>query len=159
MIKKVLSGGQTGVDRAALDAALEAGIPCGGYVPKGRLAEDGRVPGKYPMQECDSEDYAVRTFLNVRHSDATLILARGKPGGGTLFTKRVCLDLGKPVRVIDLEECGPRQALERASDFLRRERPSILNVAGPRESGSPGIYVLSFSLLREVFISMKEKIL
>ena len=85
-IRRVVSGGQTGVDRAALDAAIERGIPCGGWAPRGRRAEDGLIPAHYPVHETESDRYPVRTRANVRDSDATLILCRGRPSGGTAFT-------------------------------------------------------------------------
>lgn len=86
---KLLSGGQTGVDRAALDAALALGIPCGGWCPQGRRAEDGQIPARYPLTETGSPGYRERTYLNVRDSDGTLILARGALSGGTTLTRRV----------------------------------------------------------------------
>ena len=86
MLSRIISGGQTGVDRAALDAALEYNFPCGGWCPKGRLAEDGIISQKYPLKETESSEYEVRTKLNVRGSDGTLILTWGKPTGGTTLT-------------------------------------------------------------------------
>lgn len=148
---KIISGAQTGVDRAALEAALESGIPCGGYVPKGRRAEDGRVPEKYPMRESESPDYEVRTELNVIHSDATLILNRGRLGGGTQLTLELCRRHKKPVRVVALDRLGQEEAQEAVREFLREAGPRVLNVAGPRESGRPGIYAEALNLLRRVF--------
>lgn len=144
---RVISGGQTGVDRAALDAALELGLPCGGSVPKGRLAEDGRVPDRYPVRECASAEYPVRTELNVREADATLVLADAEPAGGTRFTIGAARRLGKPCCVVRLGEPG---AADKARRFLRAHRPGTLNVAGPRESGSPGIGERARRLLLEV---------
>ena len=83
---RVISGGQTGVDRAALDAAFELALECGGWVPAGRRAEDGPVDARYPLRETAAGDYETRTRLNVRDSDATLILTRGRPSGGTALT-------------------------------------------------------------------------
>jgi len=141
----MISGGQTGVDRAALDAALEAGLAVGGFVPRGRLAEDGVIPERYPLQECDSDDFAVRNELNVRHSDATLILNRGELAGGTLLTAAFCRKHRKPCAVIALEEPG---AEARVRAFIDQEAPRVLNVAGPRESKAPGIYVQALRVLR-----------
>ena len=149
--EKVFSGGQTGVDRAALDAALSAGLAIGGFVPKGRKAEDGKVPARYPLKEADSEEYSARTELNVKGSDATLILSRGVLGAGTRLTWRLCGQHHKPVLVVDLDADGPAAAVARARAFLRQEKPRILNVAGPRESRSPGIYDFGRELLAQVF--------
>lgn len=144
---KIISGGQTGVDRAALDVALELGLPCGGWCPKGRRAEDGAIPDRYPLTESDTADYSRRTRLNVRDSDATLILTRGKPDGGTALTARVAAGLGKPQRVIDL---GVDASTSEVTDWLLRHHIRVLNIAGPRESRSPGIQAQARRYLRSV---------
>lgn len=146
---KVVSGGQTGVDRAALDAALALGIPCGGYVPKGRLAEDGPLPYRYPMTESESSEYRVRTELNIVHSDATLILHRGEIFGGTLLTLELCKKHAKLVLAVDLEVGMEKAAVEKIKAFLAKEKLSVLNIAGPRESNSPGIYAASLVVLKK----------
>ena len=148
MIEKIVSGGQTGVDRAALDVARELGLPCGGWCPKGRKAEDGPIASRYPLQETPSDDYAQRTVWNVRDSDGTLILTRGQPTEGTALTIEVAGRQGKPHLVMDLNE-QPDRATVRAWTIMHRIR--VLNIAGPREEKSPGIYVQASQFLREVF--------
>jgi len=133
---KIVSGGQTGVDRGVLDAAIELQAPHGGWCPRGRLAEDGRIPGRYRLQETDSPKYHVRTRQNVLDSDATLILCRGPVSGGTELTLRLARQYGKPSRVVDLA-ADPQP--EEVCDWLQEHRVEVLNVAGPRESLSPGI--------------------
>lgn len=141
---KIVSGGQTGVDRAALDAALELGLRCGGWVPRGRRAEDGPIPAQYPMQEMKSSAYAARTRQNVVDSDATLILTRGAPNGGTAETLAIAQELKKPYHIIDLRRThSPLAALR----WLEAKQPKVLNVAGPRESGAGGIYEEALSVL------------
>ncbi len=133
---RVVSGGQTGVDRAALDAARAAGLPCGGWCPRGRRAEDGPIDRAYPLTETPSEDYAQRTEWNVRDSDGTLVLTRGRPSGGTAFTITVARRQRRPLLVLDLAD-DPKP--EEARRWLEGGRIAVLNVAGPRESQSPGI--------------------
>jgi len=133
----LVSGGQTGVDRAALDGALALGIPCGGWCPRGRRAEDGRIDMRYPLQETPSRDYAERTEWNVRDSDGTLILTRGAPQGGTALTLEIARRLGRPALVLDLAAARDAGAVR---DWLAGEGIRILNVAGPRESAAPGIH-------------------
>lgn len=140
-LEKIVSGGQTGVDRAALDAALAAGFPCGGWAPKDRRAEDGVIDGRYPMDECGIAGYEERTRLNVRDSDATLILSLGKDpgalGGGTGLTVEWAETLSKPYLVVDLDQpLGP----DNVAQWLQGSDVAVLNVAGPRESTVPGIY-------------------
>lgn len=140
MIEKIISGGQTGVDRAALDVALELGIPCGGWCPKGRLAEDGRIPDRYSLVEMPTASYQDRTMKNVRESDATLILAVGdKLEGGTLLTKRCALELHKPVFVVYLDQTFPSIEISYLRAWFVQQNVKTLNVAGPRESKQPGI--------------------
>jgi len=136
-IRKVVSGGQTGVDRAALDAARGVGLPCGGWCPRGRRAEDGAIDAGYPLEETPSEDYAERTRWNVRDSDGTLVLTRGRPSGGTALTVTLARRAGRPLLVLDLAGRPERDAVER---WVREHDVGILNVAGPRESQQPGIY-------------------
>jgi hypothetical protein len=136
-VNRVVSGGQTGVDRAALDVALEMGIPCGGWCPRGRRAEDGPIPDRYPLRETPSAAYPERTAWNVRDSDGTLIITRGRPRGGTALTVSLARRGGKPVLVVDLE-AGARVSDARA--FLAENGIRVVNVAGPRESETPGIH-------------------
>ncbi len=104
MLEKIISGGQTGVDRAALDAALQCGFPCGGWCPKGRRAEDGRIDDRYPLSETPKRRYQQRTEWNVRDSDGTLILATGELTGGTLLTARLAEEYERPLFYVDLSE-------------------------------------------------------
>ena len=150
---KIVSGGQTGVDRAGLEAAIALGLPYGGWVPKGRLAEDGVVPLKYVgMQEHISSNYAVRTKANVRDSDAALIIAPGLPlSRGTMLTLRTAERLRRPHHVACL---GDANAMDEAArwlqSFQRIERPFVLNIAGPRESGAPGIQKQATEFLHQL---------
>jgi hypothetical protein len=140
MTWKIISGGQTGVDRAALDAARSLGLPYGGHVPRGRRAEDGPLAEDYEgMTETGSANYAVRTGANVAAADATLIFTRGTPDGGTLLTRQVAEQRGKPVLCLDLDR-GADAAVRAAQSWLGRVNPAVLNIAGPRESRRPGIY-------------------
>ena len=102
--QRIVSGGQTGVDRAGLDAAMEIGLPIGGYVPKGRLAEDGQVPDKYPMTETGSKDYKERTKRNVLESDGTLIINIGPLKSGTALTAKIAHENNKPLMIVQLDQ-------------------------------------------------------
>ena len=142
-----VSGGQTGVDRAALDVALARGLPCGGWCPKGRRAEDGALPAQYPLRETPHEEYAQRTEWNVRDSDGTLILNQGPLEGGTALTEEIARRLGKPCLIVDLEYgVGPTAARQ----WVEAHQLGVVNIAGPRESKQPGIGVEAFRYLREL---------
>ncbi len=146
---RVVSGGQTGVDRAALDAAIDAGLTIGGWCPRGRKAEDGVISEHFPLRETPSEAYRERTSWNVQDSDATLVVADGDPTGGTAFTIDEARRLGRPHLIVP-------PAVERIGEvrcWLARKGVETLNVAGPRESTEPGIYERAYRLLREVFAS------
>jgi hypothetical protein len=144
----IVSGGQTGVDRAALDVAIAHGVPCGGWCPRGRLAEDRPIPVHYPLRETESPKYAVRTRLNVRDSDGTLVLVFGEPAGGTSLTIEFAAELRRPCLVVDLED-PPEPAT--VAEWIAAHRMTTLNVAGPRESTSPGVYSAALRFLSEVF--------
>ncbi|MCE5266403.1 MAG: putative molybdenum carrier protein [Planctomycetaceae bacterium] len=144
---RIISGGQTGVDRAALDAAMELGIAHGGWCPLGRLAEDGRIPDRYQLTETDSPVYAVRTERNVVESDATLILYRGRISGGTKLTLQLARRHSKPHLKVDLDAAPEPVDVCR---WLAEYHIETLNVAGPRESQSPGIGVLAHAFLLRV---------
>ncbi len=147
MFEKIISGGQTGVDRAALDAALETGLPCGGWCPKGRRAEDGRIPGHYPLEETSSSDYRLRTRMNVEDSDGTLILTWGPPTGGTALTLKLARRLHKPYFVVDLLRGGNAPGV---LEWVQTNDIRILNVAGPREGEAPGIHARAVAFLRKI---------
>jgi hypothetical protein len=138
LLERIVSGGQTGVDRGALDGALGFGFPCGGWCPMGRLAEDGPIPERYPVVELAGGDYRARTRKNVQDADGTLILAFGAPKGGTLETLRDCLRFGKPHLILDASAVPAGDAAGQALLFVRENAIRVLNVAGPRESGWPG---------------------
>lgn len=143
-----MSGGQTGVDRAALDVALARGIPCGGWCPAGRRAEDGCIPEQYPLRETESANYAVRTRFNVRDSDGTLILSETPLSGGTALTMNFVRGQKKPGLVIDVSE--QENAPQRFAEWVQANRIRILNVAGPRAGSDPTIYERSVGLLHEM---------
>lgn len=147
---RIVSGGQTGVDRAALDVALALGIPCGDWCPQGRKADDGRISLVYPLQETSSSAYADRTEKNVIDSDGTLIVCVGKPRGGTYFTLLCAQKHGKPYYIVDLAH-QPHEALASTRAWLQSQRIAVLNIAGPRESEHPGIYDVTSEWLRALF--------
>jgi hypothetical protein len=151
--KKLISGGQTGVDRVALDVAIELGIPHGGWCPRGRRAEDGRIPACYRLTESQSPEYRVRTEQNVLDSDGTLIVCRGKPVGGTRLTLLLCRRHGKPCLVLDLDQPVDVSAFPL---WLAQHRIHVLNVAGPRASQSPRIASQARKLLRELLGEARE---
>jgi Circularly permutated YpsA SLOG family len=147
--EKLVSGGQTGADRAALDVALELGLQIGGWVPNGRLAEDGPIPERYTsLAETESSDPAVRTGLNVRDADATLIVSHGPLTGGSLITLEEALRRGKPILHLDFQETSSASATTRLRAWLDGLAPHTLNVAGPRASEDPMIYGAVVGLLR-----------
>ena len=116
---KIISGGQTGVDRGALDAALGFEVECGGRCPAGRLAEDGTIPEHYPVVELANAGYAARTARNVADSDATLIISNGEPIGGTRETGDRCIEMGKPYLIIDCASMSFEEAIEAAAEFVK----------------------------------------
>ena len=137
---KIISGGQTGVDRAALDVALRHGIECGGCCPAGRLDEFGRIPNRYPLRELESGGFTERTLQNVKDSDGSVIIYPGKLGGGTEQTVRFCQELQRPHELIDASRVSAEDAAKLISDFVRKHKIEILNFAGPRQSEWPKGY-------------------
>ena len=132
---RIVSGGQTGVDRGALDAALAARFPCGGWCPADRAAEDGPIPARYPLQELAGAGYLQRTRKNVEDSDGTLIITFGAPSGGTLRTIEFCQRLHKPHVVVDASKTSESAAAAEIARFVEEQGIKVLNVAGPRLSG------------------------
>ncbi|BEH08896.1 putative molybdenum carrier protein [Geobacter sulfurreducens subsp. ethanolicus] len=148
-LEKIVSGGQTGADRAGLDAAMKVGLPVGGYCPKGRLAEDGIVPEHYPLVEMAKGGYSARTERNVIESDGTLIFNIGKLSGGTRLTVECAHKHHKPHLVIQLDADKPKVAT--LAEWLNQNKIKVLNVAGPRESKTPGLHQLACRYLDEFF--------
>jgi hypothetical protein len=147
MFTKIVSGGQTGVDRAALDVALELGVPCGGWCPQGRRAEDGQIDERYPLRETPWDGYPQRTEWNLRDSDGTLVLTRGQPDRGTVLTVRLAQQRKQPCLVVDLAEGADVAAVR---TWAAAHRIETLNVAGPRESSASGIYEQAADFLRRL---------
>lgn len=145
----IMSGGQTGVDRAALDVAMQLGIPVAGFCPKGRIAEDGLLDLKYPLQESVTSDYLERTFTNVLMSDGTLILCNGELTSGTLMTKEFAVVLRKPYHVVDLQM---PHSHETVVHWIKEHSIRNLNFAGPRESKQPGVYTQACNYLLQLFL-------
>ncbi len=147
-VEKIISGGQTGVDRAALDFAIQNNIACGGRCPKGRLAEDGRIDDKYPLTETNTTLYVERTKRNVKEGDGTLILYSGELGNGSAYTAKYARQKKKPLLVIRTDEPDLKETTAR---WIENNRIKVLNIAGPRESTSPGIYLKTLEILGGVF--------
>jgi len=147
-ITAIISGGQTGVDRAALDFAISNKIPCGGWCPKGRRSDDGRIPEKYPLRETGSPEYAVRTRKNIQSSDGTLIIAKnGIIDRGTRLTQELCKKLHKPCLIAGMSEQEKQEFARWLLDYNIR----TLNIAGCRESSQPGIYEYAMKVLKFLF--------
>lgn len=145
---KIISGGQTGVDRSALDFALQNNIPCGGWCPKGRIAEDGIIPDKYPLKETSTSDYKERTEKNILNSDATLIIYNLEIDKGTKLTFELCQKFHKPFLQIDLNS---KNNSAKIIGWILDHQINDLNIAGPRESKSPGIYNKTLYFLINLF--------
>ena len=149
MIQKIVSGGQTGADRAALDFAIKHKLPYGGWVPKGRKTEDGTLPEKYHLQEMPTGSYSKRTEKNVLDSDGTLILSHGLLTGGSALTTGFADHYRKPWIHIDLEITSYPEAARMIREWVRRNEVKAMNVAGARESKDPKIYEAVATLLEE----------
>lgn len=153
----IISGGQAGVDRAALDTALSLDLSCGGWCPAGRRAEDGPIPKHYPLKETSSRRYLPRTKTNVVDAHATLILTRGLLSGGTRAAQRLAEMYHRPCCTVDLNEVDSRWAAFRIRTWLQPKMEALggetfrLNIAGPRESACPGIYQEAGQILTDVF--------
>ena len=162
-IKRIVSGGQTGADRGGLDAAIHCGLPYGGWCPKGRKAEDGKIPDRYALQEMESGDYLRRTEQNVIDSDATLVFTLGRATGGSLRTLEFAHAHEKPWLHVDVDEFNRERAVSTVVDWLEGRdggdhdeyvaippRECILNVAGSRESKADGIQELVAAIIVDV---------
>jgi hypothetical protein len=150
----IVSGGQTGVDRAALDVALELNIPCGGWCPKGRRAEGDPIPDRYPLKETPLPIYPQRTEWNVRDSDGTLVLTNGRAEGGTGLTIELARRQKKPCLVLDLND---NPGVKGVRAWIKANHIRVLNVAGPRESENRGIYSKALEFLRRLLKSQSRK--
>ena len=145
---KIISGGQTGADRAALDAAIKLGIPHGGWLPKGRKTEEGPLPRKYKLSELESENYRDRTEQNVIDSDGTLIVSFSPLTGGSALTESLAIKHDRPCLVLNLEIVSHEEAADALEKWIRKYSINTLNVAGPRASGEPRIYGAVYALLK-----------
>ena len=152
MIQKIISGGQTGADRAALDFAIRHNIPYGGWVPKGRKTEDGTLPEKYSLQEMPTGRYSKRTEKNVLDSDGTLIVSHGLLTGGSALTTSFAELHRKPWIHIDLEITSCSEAARTIQEWVVRNGIKTMNVAGPRASKDPEIFGAVMEILNEVFL-------
>jgi hypothetical protein len=151
MIRKIISGGQTGVDRAALDAAIELALAHGGWIPKGRITEDGPLPEKYKLTETRSASYAERTAKNVQDADGTLIISRGQLTGGSDYTREMALKHKRPWLHIDLSQMAAFQAASAVNQWILQNDIEILNVAGPRASKDPRVYQEALNIIESAY--------
>ena len=177
---KIISGGQTGVDRAALDVALKHGIECGGWCPAGRLDEFGRIPDRYPLHELEQRNkegrspdrtgrpetaapwekrdiFAERTWANVKDSDGTIIIYYEQPGGGAAYTIECCKHLQRPHELIDASQISSEEAAKLIGDFVHTNKIGILNLAGPRQSEWPEGYDYTYRALEMFLMSCSHR--
>lgn len=151
-VRKIISGGQTGADRAALDFAIENNLETGGWIPKNRLAEDGRISEKYQnLRETETENPAERTELNVQDSNATLIFSHGDLKGGSKLTLEMCDKHAKPHLHIDFEKTDFSRAVKKAQQFVIFSNCQTLNIAGARASDDAQIYEETKDFLNQLF--------
>ena len=146
-ITKIVSGGQTGADRAGLDFALAHNIPHGGWIPKGRKTEEGPLSDKYQLQEMPTGSYQIRTEKNVLDSDGTLIVSHGNLSGGSAMTRELVKKHKKPWLHIDLDNVHQAEAAKLLAEWIERHHLAVMNVAGARSSKDPKIYQATFDLL------------
>ena len=151
MIEKIVSGGQTGADRAALDFAIHHHLPYGGWVPKGRKTEDGQLPDKYGLQEMPTTDYSQRTEQNVIDSEGTVIISHGFLTGGSALTREFAIRYQKPCLHLDMNNTSIDEAAGSLNLWIRENHLKILNVAGPRAGKDPEIYNVTMSILTAAF--------
>jgi hypothetical protein len=151
MIKKIISGGQTGADQAALDVAIKLGISHGGWLPKGRLTEAGVLDEKYKLTEMETSNYNKRTEQNVVDSDGTLIVSHGKLTGGSDYTREMAIFHNRPWLHIDLNKTNSFQAAGKIKSWIMENDIEVLNVAGSRASKDPLIYQATADILETVF--------
>lgn len=147
MIRKIISGGQTGVDRSALDFSLQNNIHCGGWCPKDRIAEDGIIDIKYPLKETTEKPPIYRTKLNIEDADGTLIIFSNKMDKGTSHTLNHVQEINSPVYLVDLAKPFSKHKF---AEWICSNRIKTLNIAGPRESNSPGIYKQTLAFLENL---------
>jgi hypothetical protein len=154
-LEKIISGGQTGVDRGALDAALAAGFACGGSCPADRAAEDGTIPLSYPLTPLPGAGYRERTLRNVLDSDGSVIFAPGALTGGTRLTREYCGREAKPHLVIDVSRTNQSEAVSAIRRFIAEQRIRILNVAGPRASLWTAGHAYASEVIRRLLESLE----
>ena len=150
IVSKIISGGQTGADQAALDVAIRLGIVHGGWIPKGRKTEKGPLAQKYQLHEMATASYAVRSEQNVLDSDGTLIVSKGRLSGGCALTRKFAKKHGRPWIHVDMEREFLNEAANRIRSWVVGNKLKVLNVAGPRASECPGIYQATQHLLEAV---------
>ena len=151
MIRKIISGGQTGVDQAALDAAINLAVAHGGWIPKGRITESGPLPEKYKLKETRSSNYADRTEKNVRDADGTLIISHGLLTGGSEYTREMAIKHKRPWLHIDLSQTAAFQAASAINQWILQKEIEILNVAGPRASKDPAVYQEALNIIESAY--------
>ncbi len=150
MITKIISGGQTGADQAALDFAIEHDIHHGGWIPKGRKTEDGLLPDKYHLDEMPTASYPKRTEKNILDSDGTAIFSRGKLTGGSALTRKLAKQHDKPWDHVDLDQMDEVIAADIIAGWIQRNDIRVLNVAGSSASKDPRIHDFVMGILTRV---------
>ncbi len=154
---KIISGGQTGADQAALDVALRRGMPHGGWIPKGRLTEAGPLPEKYRLREMATASYSKRTERNILDADGTVILSHGRLSGGSALTEKLAKEHEKPVLHLDLDKISPQDAARSLHCWLAAHKIKVLNVAGARASTDPSIYAATVQILDLTFLFHQDR--
>ena len=147
MLKKIISGGQTGADRAGLDTAIAKGIPHGGWIPKGRKTEDGVLPDKYNLSEMTTKSYPKRTEKNILDSDGTLIISHGKITGGSSLTRKLAKQHEKPWIHLNMNDLSIKEAATQLTRWIKGHQIQILNVAGPRATKDPAIHSITSEVI------------